>query len=409
MNRSLFYLSIVFFVLAAVLSDSYAIPAFARKYKISCSTCHAPFPKLKSYGDDFAGDGMILKEEENKRQYVQAGDDMLWLNRDFPIAARFDAYALYDQDKAVEKDLQTPWGLKLFSGGTLYKNIGFYFYFYMSERGEVAGIEDAYIHFDNIFNSRVDVMLGQFQTSDPLMKRELRLTFEDYMIYKQKFGYTSTNLAYDRGIMLVYGIEQTGTDMVAMIVNGNGKPEAHDRKFDNDDFKNVGFRITQGIGKILSIGGFYYRGKENFFDEIIGGQAELTNEITYWGPDFNLGIGPIEVTGQYLVRTDSKLQVPCEALGESVCAGGVKTFGDEELETKGVILEAIYSPLLDRSRTYFTALYNRIDHDLDWYDYETATLSGTYLIARNLRAIAEYTRDLHYKKNRFTVGFVSGF
>jgi hypothetical protein len=409
MKRSLLLLSLFSLVLCALVSESQAIPAFARKYKISCSTCHAPFPKLKPYGDDFAGDGMILKEQENKRQYVQAGDDLLWLNRDFPVAARFDAYAMYDQDRSVEKDLQTPWGLKLLSGGTLYKNIGFYFYFYMSERGEVAGIEDAYIHFDNVFESGLDVMLGQFQTSDPLMKRELRLTFEDYMIYKQKFGYTGTNLAYDRGVMLVYGIEPTGTDIVTMIVNGNGKAEAENQKFDNDDFKNIGFRITQGIGDILSIGGFYYRGKELFYDEMVGGQGELTNEITYWGPDFNIGIGPFEITGQYLVRSDSKLQAPCQALGDMVCAGGVKTFADKELEAKGIILEAIFSPQLDRSRTYFTALYNRIDHDLDWYDYETATLSGTYLIARNLRAIAEYTRDLHNDKNRFTVGFVSGF
>lgn len=408
MKRALPFLLTVIFVLSAALPDSHAIPAFARKYKISCSTCHSPFPRLKPYGDDFAGDAMILKEEENKRLYVQGGDELLWLNKDFPVAARFEAFAQYDQDQPVKKDLQTPWGLKLLSGGALYKNIGYYFYFYMSEHGEVAGIEDAYIHFDNIFNSKVDVMVGQFQTSDPLMKRELRLPYEDYMIYKQKFGYTGTNLTYDRGIMLVYGIEQTGTDIIAMVVNGNGKPEAVDGKFDNDDYKNVGFRISQGIGNLLSIGGFFYRGKEIFYDEILSAQQKQTNEITYWGPDFNLGIGPIEITGQYLIRTDSKLQVPCEALGDMVCAGGVKTFA-EKVEAKGIVLEAVFSPALDRSRTYFTALYNRIDHDLDWYDYETATLNGTYLLARNLRAVAEYTRDLQYKKNRFTVGIVSGF
>ena len=42
-------------------------------------------------------------------------------------------------------------------------------------------------------------------------------------------------------------------------------------------------------------------------------------------------------------------------------------------------------------------------------DYETATLSATWLLARNLRLMAEYTRDLHRKKNRITAGFVSGF
>ena len=57
-------LSCVIFVTVLVVNDTMAIPAFARRYKISCSTCHAPFPKLKEYGEDFAGAGMILKEEE---------------------------------------------------------------------------------------------------------------------------------------------------------------------------------------------------------------------------------------------------------------------------------------------------------------------------------------------------------
>ncbi len=379
-------------------SNVWAIPAFARHYNLSCNTCHAPFPKLKPYGDDFAGAGMILEEEENDRDYVTAGDDLLRLNKEFPIAVRLDAYALYDEDKQVETDLETPWGLKLMSGGTLSKKIGYYFYFYMSERGEVAGVEDAYIHFDNVFGSNLDVMLGQFQTSDPLMKRELRLTFEDYMIYKTHIGNSQTNLAYDRGVMLVYGIEKTGTDIIGLVVNGNGRAEAGpQKKFDNDNYKNVGVRISQAIGDIMSIGGYYYMGKEE--------QGDETNEIIYWGPDFNIGVGPIEVTAQYLERTDSS------PMFMPNCA--------QDLKTSGTVVEIIFAPQLDRSRFYMTALYNKVESDSPndvqcpsiavFPSYESATLSGTYLVARNLRFIAEYTRDMEYDLNRFTMGFVSGF
>ena len=150
--------SVIIFVLLMVIllnlfvpASADAIPAFARKYKISCTTCHAPMPKLKPFGDEFAGNGFVIPEDEKERDYVTAGDPLLWLNRDFPIAARFDAYGVYDSDAPVDNDLQLPWGVKLLSGGALYKNIGYYFYFYLSERGEVAGIEDAYIHFNNIF------------------------------------------------------------------------------------------------------------------------------------------------------------------------------------------------------------------------------------------------------------------
>lgn len=378
----------LFFALTLVLpTDSNAIPAFARRYKVSCTTCHAPIPKLKPYGDEFAGNGFIMVENEKERDYITAGDDLLWLNKDFPVAVRFDAYALVDDKSRVDKDLQTPWGLKFMSGGTLYKNIGYYFYFYLSERGEVAGIEDAYVHFDNVFGTPLDIMVGQFQTSDPLMKRELRLTFEDYVFYKTNIGLSGTNLAYDRGLMFVYGIEKTGTDLIGLVVNGNGKEEAgDDKKFDDDKYKNFGLRVNQGIGDLMSIGGYFYQGKEK--------KSSIDNEITYYGPDFNLTVGPVEVTAQYMVRKDSNPLF----LSNTV-----------EIESDGIIAEVILAPQLDRSRFYFTGLYNRIDSDLDNYDYETATISGTYLVARNLRVIAEYTRDLQNEVNRFAFGLVSGF
>ena len=401
--KALWVFLLVCMTLTLVIQDAEAVPAFARRYRISCNTCHAPFPKLKPYGDDFAGAGFILEEEENERDYVTAGDDILWLNKDFPIAAKFEAYAVAEQNDETETDLQSPYGLKLFSGGTLYRNIGYYFYFYMSERGEVAGIEDAYVHFDNVFGSNLDIMVGQFQTSDPLMKRELRLSYEDYVIYKSRVGNSMTNLAYDRGVMLVYGIEKTGTDVIGIVVNGNGIPEAgSDHKFDVDKCKNFGLRVNQGVGELGSIGLFYYTGKES---STTWGE-QMSNSMVYWGPDFNVGMGPFELTAQYLVRTDTN-----------------PLFNNttKDIATNGIVAELIFAPQLDRSRWYLTALYNKIDSDLDDFPeelenfgafplaYHTATLSGTYLLARNLRLVGEYTRDLDQDLNRFLVGFVTAY
>jgi hypothetical protein len=383
-NRKNQLFIVCFILVLGQISQIEAIPAFARRYKISCSTCHAPFPKLKAYGEDFAGAGMILKEDEKARDYISAGDDLLWLNRDFPIAARFEAYGLF-QDQDIKSDLQTPWGLKLMSGGALFKNIGYYFYFYMSERGEVTGIEDAYLHFDNVFDSNLDIMVGQFQTSDPLMKRELRLTFEDYIIYKIKVGASQTNLTYDRGLMLVYGLDRTGTEFVGQIVNGNGKEESgEDHLFDQDNRKNFGLRINQDLG-ILSLGAYIYHG-----NEIIEGAK---NRIFYWGPDFNVSLGTIELTAQYLERKDSN-----PGLEDRL-----------DILTRGTVVEVIYSPKLDKSRYFITILYNQVDSDLISLNYKTLSLSSTYLLARNLRLTAEYGRDLKEDKNRFIIGLISGF
>jgi hypothetical protein len=382
-----------------------AIPAFARKYKISCTTCHAPIPKLKPYGDEFAGNGFVITEDEKERDYITAGDPLLWLNRDFPIAVRFDAYGVYDSKAPVDNDLQLPWGVKLLSGGAIYKNIGYYFYFYLSERGEVAGIEDAYIHFNNIFSTNLDVMVGQFQTSDPLMKRELRLTFEDYILYTRRVGFSKINLTYDRGMMLPYSIDGTGTDLVAMVVNGAGIGEAgENRKFDDDQFKNFGFRVNQAVGDFASVGAFLYYGKERVSDTL----GVNDNEVTYLGPDVNLSLGKFEFTGQYLWRKDTNpLFIP----------------GSESKTTSGIIAEVIFAPKKDQSRHYFTLLYNWVDSDLKEEDYgqllqlfefspvnyHTVTLSGTYILARNLRFLVELTRDIELEANRGVLGIVSAF
>jgi hypothetical protein len=385
--------------------DSEAIPAFARRYKISCTTCHAPMPKLKAYGDEFAGNGFVIPEDEKERDYISAGDSLLWLNRTFPVAARFDAYGVYDSKAPVDNDLQLPWGVKLLSGGNLYKNIGYYFYFYLSERGEVAGIEDAYIHFNNIFKTNLDVMVGQFQTSDPLMKRELRLTFEDYIIYTRRVGFSNINLTYDRGVMLPYGIDKSGTDLVLMVVNGSGIGEAgENRKFDDDKFKNYGFRINQAIGEIASVGALVYYGRERVTDTL----GVNDNEVTYIGPDFNLTVGKFEFTGQYLLRRDTNpLFIP----------------NAKSKNTSGIIGEIIFAPKKERSRHYITFLYNWVDSDLKEEDYvllapffefqtlnyHTATLSGTYQLARNLRFLVELTRDIELEANRAVLGIVSAF
>ena len=41
-----------------------AIPAFARRYRVSCMLCHNPVPVLNDFGDRFAADGFRLATGE---------------------------------------------------------------------------------------------------------------------------------------------------------------------------------------------------------------------------------------------------------------------------------------------------------------------------------------------------------
>ena len=98
--------------------DAAAIPAFARKYKVSCTTCHAPFPRLKPYGEEFAGRGFVMEAgQEPARATVDAGDELLQLPRELPLAIRVDAFGEWTPDADPQTQLQSPWVFKILTGG----------------------------------------------------------------------------------------------------------------------------------------------------------------------------------------------------------------------------------------------------------------------------------------------------
>ena len=73
-----------------------AIPAFARKYQISCQVCHSPvMPRLKGFGEEFAGNGFRLTQYESPRYFINTGDEKLSLFRELPLAIRIDGFASY--------------------------------------------------------------------------------------------------------------------------------------------------------------------------------------------------------------------------------------------------------------------------------------------------------------------------
>ncbi len=386
MRKSLVMILVLGFGLSVLCEESSAIPAFARKYNMSCNVCHSPFPKLKPYGEEFAGNGFTLKDKEPPRFTIDAGDDLLLLMRELPLAVRLEAYLRHQPQTLGRSDLQTPYLVKLLSGGQIAKNVSYYFYFFFGERGEVAGLEDAFIMFNDLFGRDLDVVVGQFQVSDPLFKRELRLTFEDYQIYRVKAGNSTVNLTYDRGVMMSYALP-TSTDIVLEILNGNGIGAADAaRSFDNDKYKNGMLRISQDIGESFRIGAFGYIGNQEKYG--------LVNKTTMWGPDLTLSLEQLELNVQYVARIDDR---------PWFTGAGI------EQKTDGGIAELIYRPEGDRSRWYGALLYNWVNSD-DWrLNYRTTTAHAGYLVGRNFRVIGEYTYDTELKANRFTAGFVAAF
>jgi hypothetical protein len=388
---------LTFIILTFLTSDILAIPAFARKYNMSCKTCHSPFPALKDYGNDFAGNGFQLADKDAPRYYVDTGDEELSLIRDFPLAARLEGYITYNQEKSEQSDFYAPVLFKILTGGAITNDISYYVY-YILESGEVGKIEDAWFMFNNLFGSELDFTIGQFQVCDPLFKRELRLTRDDYYIYKVRPGNSMVDLTYDRGIMFNYGFE-SGTDLTFEVVNGSGIGEQFiSGTFDNDKYKNFFGRVSQDAGEHFRIGAMGYWGKEE--QESSAGDFNMTNEITMLGGDASIFFDPFELNLQYVNRKDGnpyfiEVSVPEEKIND--------------IKTQGAFGELIFRPEGDESKWYTVGLFNWIESDQTDLNLKQLGIHFGYLLRRNIRLVAEYSQNFTVKYGTIGLGFVTAF
>jgi hypothetical protein len=414
--RSAILLALSLVVVAEQQARASEIPAFARKYRVSCATCHAPFPRLNAVGEAFAANGFEFAPGKESRDTIATGDPLLRLQSSLPLAMRYDAYVTaYSRRNRgqVVYDQQTPWVMKLLSGGQVAEKISYYVYFLLTERGAVEGLEDAYVQFSDVGGKGVNVVVGQFQVSDPLFKRELRLPYEDYQAYRVRVGTTRADLTYDRGIMALWS-PRNGTDLAAEILNGRGLDEASaDRQYDVDGFKNFAARLSQDVSS-LRVGGFGYYGEER-------GPGSLSR-IRLLGPDATISLGEkAEVNLQWLRRWDDDPFLGSCSVA-SPCPGGVTSPAATTVDAG--MAEVVLSPQGIAGRLFFTALVNHVEADRAIVSlrlgeqgtapgylrrYTTAGLSAHHLLRRNVRTLGEATWDFDQKQLRLVTGFSVGF
>jgi hypothetical protein len=172
-----------------------------------------------------------------------------------------------------------------------------------------------------------------------------------------------------------------------MVLNGNGiGPADPGRNFDADRYKNVLIRASQDVASVFRVGLFGYYGKE-----VDGG---VVNTIHMVGPDVTLSEGPVELNVQYLERHDENA-----------------TFspGAASSRMRGAFAELIYTPAAERSNVVGVVVYNWLEGGDGMDRYHTLTGHVSFLPARNLRLLGEYTYDFSLRAHKLSVGFVSAF
>lgn len=262
MSKSVLFFGLLFVVFFSGAPNASAMPEFARRYNVSCVTCHQAFPRLNEFGKSFI-DANYKMPNWRDSNTLNLGDERLALPKTPPLALRAQTFVQLRDGEEIDPatgptgnnsnfDFQAPYLIKLLSSSPLSEELTYYFYGIFAEKGQngTMTIEDAWIRHSNIFGSGVGMQLGQFQISDLMFPREVRLTFQDFYVYR------AAAVTYERGV--IFDRELGGFDVAVGAVNGNGVDENYsinspgyqrpDRLFDSDDTKTVFGRIGRAIG-----------------------------------------------------------------------------------------------------------------------------------------------------------------
>ncbi|MHB8481364.1 MAG: hypothetical protein ACYDBV_01300 [Nitrospiria bacterium] len=369
------------FVFAAPASSN---PGFARKFGYSCAMCHAGFPTLNAFGESFRDNGFQIPGEDVGDKSQKTGDHKLFLEPDLNIAARVDGGVSFRNDTATHSDIQVPSQLKLFIFGYLKKDIIFYSYFEANDNGSVSGLEDAYLYFNNIGNHELDFMIGQFQVTDSVYDRELRLTRQDISIYTTAVSKSGFDLTYHRGASFMFAPGMFEADVG--LINGNGNirgdgisnsnaigPVDSFGNYDNSSFKDPFLHLSFKKD-------FFTLGLYGLYGEEEDKDTKIKNRFYRAGPDIRINqwMAPVDLKAEWLFGED---QNP-----------GFSSISGDSLKINGGFVEALYHISEDWKSV---VLYNRVQvSQQPALTVSTITLNLTYYILRNFKTFIEYTHDL---------------
>src|SRR5215475_3414365 len=172
--------AVLLFVLLLSCSSASAIPAFARKYGMPCSSCHEAWPKLSPFGQQFKDNGYQMGNDRDAPIFQSPA---YW-----PIAFRItpnwhlehNENTIVDGPGGPNSALTTVTtrgfdytGMDLLTAGTLANNISFLLVPSSDETGAFH-FESANVRFDNLFGSSwANVKVGKFELDNLLSEKRI--------------------------------------------------------------------------------------------------------------------------------------------------------------------------------------------------------------------------------------------
>src|SRR3984957_2727979 len=253
-----------------------ALPAFARKYGMPCSSCHQAWPMLSPFGQAFKDNGYQLGNDRDAPIYqnpaywpVTLRRTAVW-QREHTNRAQVDGAAGVGGNEASVTTHGFDWsGLDFHTGGTLAKNVSFYV-LPSSDNTGAFHFETVFARLDNVGGSSwLNFKLGKFELDNLLSeKRILTLTNEAGVDQNYHFQPATESGFYTFGI----GDNQVGAEWMghskddrtrvsaALLSSTDGSPGLPEGSA-YDTFLTASQAFQIGALGLQRVGGFAYIGQ----------------------------------------------------------------------------------------------------------------------------------------------------
>lgn len=232
------------FLFLGVVQSVSAIPAFARKYQTSCTTCHSNFPELNDFGEAFKRNGFKFPKDDDV--FVKEPPLLLGAKaqRDafpkaiypgeipgnLPLSFRYTGFARFNSKNRLpgfvpRTDLFAPNTFTVITAGSFGPNISFWIDDDLAVGGSGAdgGLGDGYLrvndlgHFFHLPKDSLNVRFGQFELDVPFTQAR-SINLSDYDVYDQA-NIAGVNGSTSNTFML--GAPQRGIELGGYLNNGN--------------------------------------------------------------------------------------------------------------------------------------------------------------------------------------------
>lgn len=257
-----------------------AIPAFARRYQTSCTTCHVVIPKLNAFGIAFRNNGYRIPPNDEK--FVKTPDvslgaeawkrvwpDAVWpggIPGVAPLALRIFSDTVVNptppRPEVPKVDFVFPNEFEFLVGGTAGENISYWGELEITS-GDRLDLIRAFAQIDHIGGTTLaNLVVGRFEPrAVPFSRFFRRVTQSD--VVTTSFAHVSGGHSFRQ---MQAGFEfwgaksgpkgRGGVEYAAGVVNGNGPFR------DNNTAKDVYYRLA------YKVGGFGVTGSEEETEEL---------------------------------------------------------------------------------------------------------------------------------------------